>query len=306
MHQPKAGSRPISVARRTLVGLIVALAAGALLYELLLYTRLKQTAALFIGLPAILAVIIALIARPRSVVGMVMTGMTIALLLSGILLREGFVCILMAAPIFYAVGFIVAKFIEVMTGAGRGSRRTHSLALLPFLLFSLEGVHERLSFPRDEVVIVERVVAASAAEVELSLGQDHTFEREPPLFFRLGFPKPLQSTGAGLQPGDQRRIGFAPGDGEPVDLFMEVEERAPGFVRFRALSDETPIAQWLTWREAEVSWIAIDSSYTQVHWTLRYERRLDPSWYFGPWERYAAGLAADYLIKTVATPPGRR
>ena len=39
-----------------------------------------------------------------------------------------------------------------------------------------------------------------------------------------------------------------------------------------------------------------------MRWTLRYKRLLDPAWYFGPWERYAAKLTADYLIQTVATP----
>ena len=48
--------------------------------------------------------------------------------------------------------------------------------------------------------------------------------------------------------------------------------------------------------------LAVSANTTKVTWTLRYDRGLDPSWYFGPWERYAAGLAADYLIDSVATP----
>jgi hypothetical protein len=46
----------------------------------------------------------------------------------------------------------------------------------------------------------------------------------------------------------------------------------------------------------------VDDTHTTVTWTLSYERCLDPSWYFGPWERYAAQLAARYLIDAVATP----
>ena len=38
-------------------------------------------------------------------------------------------------------------------------------------------------------------------------------------------------------------------------------------------------------------------------WTLSYRRRLDPAWYFAPLERYGVGLAAGYLIETLATPP---
>jgi hypothetical protein len=39
-----------------------------------------------------------------------------------------------------------------------------------------------------------------------------------------------------------------------------------------------------------------------VNWNLHFERRLDPAWYFRPWERYATHLAAEYLIRANATP----
>ena len=79
-------------------------------------------------------------------------------------------------------------------------------------------------------------------------------------------------------------------------------------MRFRVLSDTSHISHWLTWQEAEVSWsphaVGSDgaSPQTDVRWTLRYERRLDPAWYFAPWERYAVSCAADHLIDTLATP----
>src|SRR5436189_191403 len=62
------------------------------------------------------------------------------------------------------------------------------------------------------------------------------------------------------------------------------------------------VTHCLLWREAEVEWAPAGNGATTVTWRLRYVRGLDPTWYFGPWERYAAGLAADYLIQSVATP----
>jgi hypothetical protein len=58
---------------------------------------------------------------------------------------------------------------------------------------------------------------------------------------------------------------------------------------------------WLSWRSAEVRWRAVPGG-TEVRWTLRYRRRLDPAWYFAPLERYGVRLAAGYLIETLATP----
>ena len=83
---------------------------------------------------------------------------------------------------------------------------------------------------------------------------------------------------------------------------MEVAEVSSESVTFRALSDTSKVAHWLRWEEAVVSWRPLDATHTEVTWTLRYRRNLDPAWYFEPWERYATGLAADYLIDNVVTP----
>ena len=301
--------RPRTRAQWTLAGLIVALAGGAALYRLLVYGQLQQTAALFIGLPAALAVMLALSAPAQSATGMAMKGMTIALLLSGPLLGEGFICILMASPLFYAVALVVGLAIdgirERQHRPGREAGTTlHGLALLPVVALSLEGVAPGLSFPRAETVATVRTVSATAEEVEAALAGAPRFQGELPAFLRIGFPVPVAADGAGLEPGDRRTIQFQARRQRP--LVLEVAERGPGFVRFRAVSDATPIARWLRWQEAEARWSEVAPGRTQVRWTLRYERRLDPAWYFGPWERYATRLAADYLIQSAATPPHAR
>jgi hypothetical protein len=86
------------------------------------------------------------------------------------------------------------------------------------------------------------------------------------------------------------------------DLVLELEEVRPGAVRWHALGDDSHMTHFLLWREARVAWEPVDAQRTRVTWTLRYRRGLDPAWYFGPWERYAARLAAGYLIDSVATP----
>jgi hypothetical protein len=86
------------------------------------------------------------------------------------------------------------------------------------------------------------------------------------------------------------------------DLILELEEARAGLVRWRAVSDSSHVTHFLAWREVIVQWEPVDASTTKVTWTLRYRRGLDPSWYFGPMERYAARLAAGYLIDAVATP----
>jgi hypothetical protein len=299
---PTASPNARTRAQWTLVGVIVALALGAAAYRLLKWQRLDETAALFVGLPTILAIALALTPRAKSATGMVMKGLTIALLLSGPLLGEGFICILMASPLFYFVGAIVGWGIDsTRRRIAEGKRAVHSLVVLPLLLMSVEGVHPMLDLPRDVSVVAVKRVAATPAAVEAQLAARPRFAETLPPFLRLGFPRPTGAEGAGLAVGDTRTVLYARG-ATPRKLVFAVAERAPGYVRFQAVSDDTKIGTWLTWREAEVRWRERPDGATDVEWTLHFSRRLSPGWYFGPLESLGASAAADYLIDSLATP----
>src|SRR5690349_23642979 len=97
-NEPRARWR-ITRNQWTLAAVILALAVAGVLYRVLVLHKLEQTAALFIGLPAVLAIILALTPQAKSATGMIMKVMTIALLMSGPILGEGFICIIMAAPL---------------------------------------------------------------------------------------------------------------------------------------------------------------------------------------------------------------
>ena len=102
-----------------------------------------------------------------------------------------------------------------------------------------------------------------------------------------------------MRGGELKLNGMEPRTGT---LVLEREETRPGFVRWRATSDDSHMRHFLTWRSSDVDWQAIDGDTTRVTWSIRYRRDLDPAWYFGPMERAAVRLAAGYLIESVATP----
>ncbi|HVG46249.1 MAG TPA: hypothetical protein VM890_16010, partial [Longimicrobium sp.] len=130
------------------------------------------------------------------------------------------------------------------------------------------------------------------------------FDRPLPAFLRLGFPTPGATEGAGLRVGDRRAVAFAHGH-HPGTLVMEVRAAAPGRVEFAPVADGSYLAHWLSWRSAEVRWREVPGG-TEVRWTLRWRRRLDPAWYFAPLERHGVGVAAGYLIDALATPRAER
>jgi hypothetical protein len=77
------------------------------MYRLIVLGRLEQTAVLFVGIPTVLAILLAVVPKAKTVKGGITKGLTLFLLLSGPLLGEGFICILMASPIFYLVGLLL-------------------------------------------------------------------------------------------------------------------------------------------------------------------------------------------------------
>jgi hypothetical protein len=294
------------MARLTVVGVVVTLVVVSIAYRVLVVHHLEHTSLVFIGLPA-LAAITLLHTRPRTAIGTVNKVIAILLCLSGILFGEGLICIIMAAPIFFLVGTVIGWVINKLTARQSPDdprsgnwRGVVSLVVVPL---SLEGVVPSFAFNREEQVTVSRTVEATPDDVRLTIASLPRFDRELPRFFRLGFPTPMHVSGDGLRVGDERRVMFAHGQHHNGALVMRVAATGSSSALFTVVSDSSYITHWLSWEEADVRWEQVDAGHTRVTWTLRYRRRLDPAWYFAPLERYGVGLAAGYLIETLATPP---
>jgi hypothetical protein len=281
---------------------LVSFAAGA--FQLLRANGLQQTAALFIGIPALLAMA-AVFVKTNSAIGVACKSVTIGLLISMILLGEGMLCVLMSAPLFYmvAVGFGL-----LMNHRNRPPGKQNILswiALCSLMPMSLEGVVPLTTIARNTVVSETRIVQAPAAAVSAALFEQPRFERALPSLLAKGFPRPISAIVDGdivrvrMRGGEMRLNGMEPRTGT---LILERVEARPGFVRWRATSDDSHMRHFLTWQSSEVEWHAIDAETTRVTWSIRYRRDLDPAWYFGPMERFAVRLAAGYLIDSVATP----
>lgn len=290
---------------RTWVTICISAAVVSVLYRLLVLGYKEQSALLFIGIPLVLSLLLAQTPKPKSTTGVIMKGTTLSLLLFGILLFEGIICILMAAPLFYLVAAIIAAIIT------RHQRRTgqdekwygdkmNCTCIAVLAMMSLEGVTEALSFGRDEVVVVRREVSLSAGEVMQVLAAPPEFdEAELPLFLKLGFPLPQEFRGQGLAIGDERVIHFAGGEGDPGDVVVRVVESSSNKVVFRLVKDESHIDHWLAWKE--IAWEVAKNSAgnNEVSITMSYERKLDPAWYFKPVERYGVKKAGEYFIESL-------
>jgi len=304
-EETKGASRRIEPAQWWVIALAIAFMAGSVLYRYLTHAKYAHSAAMFIGIPAVLAILLALTPKAKTVTGGIVKGITLALLVVAPLLGEGYLCILFAAPLFYVVGLLVGLPIDAMRKRNRKGQMLTCIVIV-LLPMSFEGVFPGFSFERQQVVEVTRVVNASGEGVEEALRESPRINRSLPSFLRIGFPRPLAASGSGLEIGAGRKILFSGAEGDPAgNLVMRITQRGPGYVRFETVSDESKLTQWIRWDASEVSWAAVDARHTSVTWRVHFERKLDPAWYFAPWERAAVREAAGYLIDMNAEPADR-
>jgi hypothetical protein len=294
-------------ARLGVSGLILSVGIAAAAYRVFVAHNIHQTSALFVGLPALIGIVVVLVVTPRTAVGVAIKAVTVGLLVSMIFLGEGMVCVLMSAPLFYFIAIAIASVMDRDKGERLNTVRSCAV-LLVLVPMSLEGVTPATTFNRDETVTVSRIVGASPDAIACALAAPPRFERALPNALAAGFPRPVATRiERGPTPrwvitmrgGEMRLDGMEPRVG---DLVLELAESRPGLTRWRAVSDTSHMTHYLNWQESIVRWERVGAHQSRVTWTLRFRRGLDPAWYFGPMERYAAGVTAGYLIDTVATP----
>ena len=270
---------------------------SAFLYFLLFSAGLGHSSLLFIGVPGVLAILLALAPRAGTAKGGIVKGITLALLLIAPLLGEGYLCIIMASPLFYLVGLLIGSAID----AFRSKPTTLSCAAILVIVVSLDGVFP--VHPRREIVSVARVIPASASDIRNALAQPPDIAKQLPLFLRVGFPRPIAASGSGLAVGATRTIHFAGAEGDPPgDLTLRVAHANDREVLFLATSDTSKLTQWILWQSSLVQWQPVDATHTRVTWQTTFDRQLDPWWYFLPWERYAVRKSTEYLLTANATP----
>jgi hypothetical protein len=298
-EEERAGVTP---AQWWLISFIVAFTTAAFFYRALVLGQLTHTAAMFLGVPSLLAILLAFTPRAKSITGGIVKAMTLFLLVIAPLLGEGYLCILIASPIFYGVAVLIGVILDAARKRKRGNATLSCMALL-VIPMCLEGIVPQFTFPRDQTVEVTSIVNTSAPVVEAALAQSPDLNVPLPRFLRIGFPRPLAAYGSGLEIGATRAIHFSGAEGDPAgDLVSRVAARGPGFIRTETVSDSTKLTQWLRWQSSEVFWHAVDGQHTAVTWRVHFERGLDPAWYFTPWERFAVAQSARYLIEANATP----
>lgn len=129
-----------SKAQKQLAGFIVVIAVVNFAYRLVYATGAAQTAALYVGVPTVLAIGLTLLPRNKSATGMLLKGSTLALLIACVVLPEGLLCLLFAVPLVALISVIVGGTIDWARRRRHREGPTLMAVSVPLLLLSLEGL----------------------------------------------------------------------------------------------------------------------------------------------------------------------
>ncbi len=252
---------------------------------------LSATGLLFIAIPATLAAIITLapFSEDKTSFG-VARGSTICILISAIVIREGFICVIIALPLIIPIISLVVWSVR-RSRAGAG----HQLAwALPLLVLGAAGEGVVYELPTNAVVVESRVIDFSATELDASLDGIAEIPEIEPLLFALPFPEPTAFTGTGADVGDIRTVEFGDG-GSDGSLILEVVVRTGDTITWDIIDNTTPVAEWMTINSATATWVETAHG-LEVTMEIDFDRALAPAFYFDPVERWGVGEMAEVLL----------
>jgi hypothetical protein len=287
---------------------------ASLLIRLLIEYEFDRSALLYVGIPFFVAVALLFVERPqnpsnwkRRYINIIIMSL-IVMLGSSIVLFEGFVCVVMFMPIYFAIILLMFLFEALDRALKNKQQGKHYVHLLPILivLSAFEGVVPELSFERDNVVVQQKVIAASIEEIKQQLLQPMQLDKSRHWLLSL-FPMPYNIEAETLKSGDIHHINFRyhrwiVTNTHEGAMHLEISEVKESYIRTRFVQDSSYIANYMQLYGTEIYFAPLENGYTKVTLKIHYQRILDPVWYFEPVQQYAVGKVAQFLLDEVFTP----
>jgi hypothetical protein len=227
---------------------------------------------------------------------------TIVMLGSSALLFEGFLCVLFFMPIYYmmiGIGFLFSFAAERDDGGRAGA---YAIPVVITLL-AVEGLTGATTVPRYNEASYTRILPGSPASLQANMAKPIEFEARRHWFLWL-FPMPTRVQSGTLKVGDVHRLHFVYkrwffANIQRGDMAIRIAEVGPARIRTEIVQNDSYLSHYMKIDGTEVRFRDVGGGRTQVSLTVKYHRLLDPAWYFGPMERFAAKQSARYLIDTI-------
>ena len=286
--------------------LLSIIATASILIHFLLRSKIPGSALLYVGIPFLISVLLLTFTKKieqptwkQKFINHIRDAL-IVMMGSSVILFEGFVCVVMFMPIYFSImliNFIITAFNQHKKE--KAKLNTHFFSAL-ILMVSLEGIHPNLSFERYNEVSSTKIVNANITDIKKNLVKPVNLQDDRAWFLDL-FPMPYQVNNNSLIINDIHEIKyryhrwFITNTHEGHTL-LKIAEVGDNYIRTEFIEDTSYISNYMKLHGTEIRFKPIDASNTEVTLTIKYDRMLDPVWYFGPLQKYGVKKKADYLI----------
>jgi len=287
--------------QRVLIAVILLSALTGVGIGLMRVRGVDGSALLYIGLPTIIALAFATTSSSKTIMGSTLKAITFVILISGPLLQEGYICMIMAAPIFYIAGALAAWIFGHFRDKKKNMSRLNMFVLPSLLLLmSMEGVFDATSFNRFNTVEHVQIIDGSVSDIKKRMAGTRSLSAPDSLFAKI-FPRPDMVNANGLSVGDRQWIDVSYfkwiyWNEKRGRVQFEVVEHNDYYLRFKPAGDTSYFSSYLTWKDTTVSFQPITDNRTRVTWRISFQRDIDPAWYAQPLQRYAVTEAAKVLV----------
>lgn len=225
----------------------------------------------------------------------------IVMFAASLLLMEGYVCVVVFIPIF--VFFAIVAFLNsYLRSRDRNGRVNVYVVPAIVMLLSLEGTSEVTTFNRYNEVSYSQVIQTDVERIKERLTQPINLRGDRHWVLSV-FPMPRHIGTVRLNAGEVRKYDFVyhrwfvtNSHAGSVDVtFTEV-----GVDRIKTtINDNSYISNYMKLRGTEFAFDPLGEARTKVTLTIKFERLLDPVWYFEPLQRFAVRKGAEYFINQI-------
>lgn len=303
--------QPANTTNRVGFALLFIVGAAALTIRTLLDSRFGTGTLLYLLVPFAISISLTLFTRKTVREGRWWNYLnhirfaTIIFLATSALLFEGFICVLMFMPIYYAVvtiGYIFAWTLD--RGKQEGSNKLGAYALPALVLvLASEGLLPSTTVPRDRTATYIAVTDQSIATLKNNMAAPIVFPTERYWFLKI-FPLPDRIEAGSLGVGDVHRLHFTYkkwffANYSEGEMLIRIAEVQPKHVRTEITGNTSYLSHYMKIDGTDVRFTPLSDGRTRIALTVKYHRLLDPSWYFGPMQQLAAEQSARYLVDTI-------
>jgi len=300
------GPRPIWIRYMMILGVVT------LITRLVLDSRFATTSFFYCLTPFVIGVILyVFIPQPKGWsrtkrAGRHLLATIIVMLASSAILFEGFLCVIMAAPIYIFFALLVIAATPNTQDPDRFKQSdVFRMSIVPLIviIISVEGLTDTTSFPREEVITRTQVLSLTPEEIHANLAKPVHLEEGRSKFLSL-FPLPEKIDAPAFAQGEThkafftyRRWGFT--NVHRGETHIKLKTVEPLLVETQVTKNTSYFSHYLTVHGTRIQMTPQSDGTTEVSLTIAYRRDLDPAWYFGPMQRRAISESADYLLQNI-------